>query len=130
MNIILDITNSSVDPLDNPYFNVKPYVLDNNQTWIAREPIDDEVKLIKCPKEEIQKYLGNNSAFFSSPVCFDKSEKLEINSNWWRNRFKSYFISIEVCKESLTKKCASEAERKQFFENTRINVVTGEMKFN
>lgn len=89
------VSNKSINILDNPYFVVKPYVLDDQKNFLFREPKEGEVKLIQCPENEKYKYLKANARYFGNTVCFEDPTKMEIKSNWWHKNFKNYVISIE-----------------------------------
>ena len=103
---------------------MKAYVLDDQKTYAAREPLKDEVKLIKCPYSEVSKYLGSNSRYYKGMIaCFDKPENLEIQSNWWLSgKIRSIIVALEKCKED----CASEADREKYFKSKRFGYYTGQ----
>lgn len=58
--MFVSISDPKIDILNNPYFVVKPYVLDNNLTYVVREPKEGEVKLVNCPQDEKAKFMKSN----------------------------------------------------------------------
>ena len=54
MNVIMHFSDDEIDLFDNPYFEVKPYIMDDNINYYGRPPTNDsELQLIKCPKKEL-----------------------------------------------------------------------------
>ena len=101
MNIFIHLGSSNLDLLDNPFFSIKPYIMDDNINYYAREPKKGELELIKCPQSEIAKYTGkNNAQFFQGSICFKDPEKIELNANWWRPKFRNIMIAYEKCVDS------------------------------
>ena len=85
MNLYVTIDNKSVDPLNNPYFTVKTYVVNPIN---ARTGVDEISMMERCPNvtTHLRKYAGklldidpqtNNTA------CFKVPENISIRSNWW-----------------------------------------------
>lgn len=56
MNLFIEVADHKINPLDNPYFEIKSYVVDNVKTDRERDPVGTEVKLVKCDKKVIQTY--------------------------------------------------------------------------
>lgn len=81
--MFISITDLDIDILNNPYFVIKPYVLDDNVTYKARAPKDGEIKLVKCPLSEMKRYFKSNIEHYRNTVCLEDPGKLEIRSNWW-----------------------------------------------
>ena len=46
MNFMLHISDDNIDIFDNPYFEIKPYIMDDNVNFVARKPNNGELKLI------------------------------------------------------------------------------------
>ena len=38
MNFMLHVSDNDINIFDNPYFEVKPYILDDNINYLARPP--------------------------------------------------------------------------------------------
>ena len=75
MNAFIHFSDDQIDLFDNPYFEVKSYVMDDNKNYYGRVPANDsELHLIKCPFEELKKYLGDNAPFFKNSVCFNNTD--------------------------------------------------------
>lgn len=91
--------NKSIDPFSNPYFKLKAYICDSEETYSAREANDAEIKLIKCPNSELKKFFGNHSTYHSGKTaCFANPDQLKIQSNWWLpGKFKSLVVALEKC---------------------------------
>lgn len=104
--------DKAIDPFNNSYFEVKAYVVDNNQTYSERQPRDKELELTLCSKEEIGKYHTKAQKKFSDrTVCFKNPDDINIISDWWvEGTFRSIVVAIEKC-NSTNKKCAEEPER-------------------
>ena len=49
MNFFINLSDKNLNMLDNPYFEIKPYIMDNNVTYNSRPPKKDELNLIQCP---------------------------------------------------------------------------------
>ena len=79
MNVIMHFSDDEIDLFDNPYFEVKPYILEHNTNYNGRPPTNDsELQLIKCPKEELSKYVGRSWVYFKNSVCFNNTDKIEL----------------------------------------------------
>ena len=42
MNIMLHVSDDNIDIFDNPYFEIKPYIMDDNINFNARPPKNDQ----------------------------------------------------------------------------------------
>ena len=86
MNLFMHFSDDNIDIFDNPYFMLKTYVMDDNKTYFVR-PLkpEDKIELIKCPSDEIGKYVGEaNTPYFKNTACFKDADRIELLSNWWR----------------------------------------------
>ena len=68
MNIFFTVNNATINLLDNPYFQVKAYIMNDTKNWYVLET--DELKFGKCSLKEIGKYTGvHNVNYFKNSVC-------------------------------------------------------------
>jgi len=124
MNFLLRMYNDTVDIANNPYFEFKAYVLDDNVNYYARET--EELKFEKCPGSEIGKYMGDHNVPFNKNVyCFKNLSQHSLTSTWYGKEFRNIVISIEKCK----KNCASDEETDEFFRGSPIILYNGIVDF-
>ena len=70
--------------------------------------------MVKCPKEEIDRYFGESATYYyRDTICLKYSNQTEITSDWWTKNYKNFVVALEKCN---LKKCASEKERQDYFE--------------
>lgn len=130
MNLFLKVTDDATawgddfDLLDNKYFKVKSYIADDVKTDAERDPHQNEVKLIKCPTKEIQKFYHDTAAYYYTDrtICFENPDNITLTSDWWvrKNDYYTVVVALEKCKETPDKKCANETEREKYFNENRL----------
>ena len=94
-NIFIGTRNEDLDWFDNPYIQVKVYELTE-----AYEPKESEnIKLRICDKEkDLKKFMTDKVAdFYPNALCFEDLSQISIESNWWNEKFKNIYLTIEAC---------------------------------
>ena len=64
---------------------------------------DKETHLLKrCDHSENARYMReiDYNKWYNDPICFNKSEKIEMKSSWWYPKFVSPVIMITQCEDT------------------------------
>ena len=109
-NMFLGTNNKELKWFDNPYIEVNVYDLDQD----FQPQISKDITLRKCDREkDLLKFMKDNVAdYYPNALCFDDKRQITLLSNWFDEKYKSIYISIDACTNRPGKmtKCKSIAE--------------------
>lgn len=85
MNMYVTFDNLTVDPLNNPYFAIRTYLVNPLN---AKTGADEVEMLTRCPNSDthLTKYKGkllDLGPITNNTICFKDPDNINIKSNWW-----------------------------------------------
>ena len=90
MNFFLGLPNTTIDLLDNPYVQVKAYMM--NESY----KLNNEVKLKQCEEKDFLKFMSPYvSTYYPNSVCLADKNEVVLNNNWFRSSFDGFMLVIE-----------------------------------
>ena len=94
--MVFGSSNSDIDLMDNPYFNVNVYKVGNTN----ERTISDSIKLQKCNKNDLKKFIEKEDLqFYENSICFADMSDFYLTKNTYDTESLQISLDPNVCEE-------------------------------